>query len=158
MGRGRAEGGPARVLLAAAPEILSVALVAAMALMLNAAGLEAHAAARLDLDREFLASSLASAGAMLVAGLPSTSARDRSVAGLPALLWRNDRTSAYAELVPRLRLHPSSQRVKTAPKKPSQPWRPGVSRKKSPSNGTGKDSGGVSVKSAPASDAKKATT
>ena len=41
----------AGVLLAAAPEILSVALVAAMALMLNAAGLEAHAAARLDLGR-----------------------------------------------------------------------------------------------------------
>ena len=68
----------AGVLLAAAPEILSVALVAAMALMLNAAGLEAHAAARLDLGREFLASSLASAGAMLVAGLPSNLSLNRS--------------------------------------------------------------------------------
>ncbi|MEC9432811.1 MAG: SulP family inorganic anion transporter [Pseudomonadota bacterium] len=85
------EGGPAlpvmalaarapdpAALLAAAPEILSVALVAAMALMLNAAGLEAHAHARMDLDREFLASSLASLAAMVVAGLPSNLSLNRS--------------------------------------------------------------------------------
>ncbi|MEO1688882.1 MAG: SulP family inorganic anion transporter, partial [Pseudomonadota bacterium] len=67
-----------QVLLIFAPEILAVAGVAAIAILLNAAGLEAHARADLEADREFIASGAANAALLPLGGIASNLSLNRS--------------------------------------------------------------------------------
>ena len=61
------------------PEIISVAGVAALAILLNASGLEVDARAEADLDREYVASGIANFGVAAIGGLPSNISLNRSI-------------------------------------------------------------------------------
>jgi len=60
-------------------EIISVSGVAALAIPLNATGLEVDGTAEADLDREYLASGVANLGVAAIGGLPSNLSLNRSI-------------------------------------------------------------------------------
>lgn len=68
-----------QALLRSAPEILTVAGVAAIAILLNATGLEVNAGMEVDLDREYRASGAANFCIAPLGGLPANLSLNRSI-------------------------------------------------------------------------------